>query len=370
MLVVLLLLLSALLCGCYARREPVAPTENPLNKTLKAAQVECREVVRMGNLQAGGWDVCISELNQDSVVYSFGIDKDLSFELDLVAKLELRHVHAFDPTPYAKDWIVNAVKFHRLPDGLFYHDVALSKVDGRLTMFRYGASKEHTAHVLPDATVTDTATFRAARLKSIMRDLGHLHVDLLKIDIEGGEWPVLADIVHVPVLFSQLLVEFHHFDANHDINQVVFALNALGFKVFSLGERLLIDGKFFQEIGFIYTKHDTDPIRPEIEEPPATLSPEELRQQRLQANRWSFSSREQDRDKSLRDREASRLGDPKPVLERWVNKHEVETVFDRRAKAQEEADARIAAKYGPEAQLLREKQRELQESRAAAAAVE
>ena len=42
----------------------------------------------------------------------------MSFELDLLSKLELENIYTFDPTPYAKDWIATAQKFNRLPKGI------------------------------------------------------------------------------------------------------------------------------------------------------------------------------------------------------------------------------------------------------------
>ena len=50
----------------------------------------------------------------------------------------------------------------------------------------------------------------AKRLPTIMRDLGHDRIDLVKMDIEGAEFSVLDDLVDNNVLASQLLVEFHH----------------------------------------------------------------------------------------------------------------------------------------------------------------
>ncbi len=51
------------------------------------------------------------------------------------------------------------------------------------------------------------------RLQTIMQSLGHTHIDILKMDIEGHEWPFFHDILmrdepFVP--FDQLSVEFHN----------------------------------------------------------------------------------------------------------------------------------------------------------------
>ena len=44
----------------------------------------------------------------------------------------------------------------------------------------------------------------------MMRDLGHDHLDVLKMDIEGAEYAVLDDMLQSDILPDQLLVEFHH----------------------------------------------------------------------------------------------------------------------------------------------------------------
>ena len=48
------------------------------------------------------------------------------------------------------------------------------------------------------------------RVGSIMRMLGHDRIDVLKMDIEGAEYDVLADILSANLHIGQILVEFHH----------------------------------------------------------------------------------------------------------------------------------------------------------------
>ena len=53
-------------------------------------------------------------------------------------------------------------------------------------------------------------SFKVKTLSTIMRELGHKWVDVLKIDIEGNEWPVLEQMVtdKRPLMFTQMQV--HH----------------------------------------------------------------------------------------------------------------------------------------------------------------
>ena len=51
-------------------------------------------------------------------------------------------------------------------------------------------------------------SFEVKTLSTIMRELGHKWVDVLKIDIEGNEWPVLEQMVtdKRPLMFTQMQV--------------------------------------------------------------------------------------------------------------------------------------------------------------------
>ncbi len=64
--------------------------------------------------------------------------------------------------------------------------------------------------VSPRATMGrhNKASLAVRRLTSVMRELGHDWVDLLKVDVEGAEWAALAGLLdeapHAPLPFTQL----------------------------------------------------------------------------------------------------------------------------------------------------------------------
>jgi FkbM family methyltransferase len=47
-------------------------------------------------------------------------------------------------------------------------------------------------------------------LASLMAERGHAHVDLLKLDIEGSEYVVIAHLLAHRIPVRQLCVEYHH----------------------------------------------------------------------------------------------------------------------------------------------------------------
>ena len=70
-----------------------------------------------------------------------------------------------------------------------------------------------------------------------MSDLGHGHIDLLKMDIEGAEYQVVDDICRSGIRPKQILVEFHHRFSNVGIAKTKNAINRLrniGYGVFSI----------------------------------------------------------------------------------------------------------------------------------------
>jgi len=186
----------------------------------------------------GAWVVASGRLNADSVVYSIGVGRELSLDLSLAAEYGCM-VHCFDPTPVSVQWMREQV----LPPQIIFHEVGLAAYDGELA-FRL-PRKSGSAHFSPirrDDSDRGDKMVKAQvwRLETMMRRLGHDHIDLLKIDIEGGEYEVIEDIVRLGAGVGQLLMEFHHCYRNVPLARTVAAVERLragGFRIFSISPR-------------------------------------------------------------------------------------------------------------------------------------
>ena len=212
-----------------SQRAPDPPVSSPIEFRNLAGQAEtgCFTPVFQSLLQAhgyeapaapdqvnkerhgaenGGWWICPDGLNEDSVIYSFNIGEDISFDRSIIEKFGA-HVHAFDPTPRALDY----VKKQRAPKKMHVQGVALAAHDGE-ELFYPPEDTEHVSHTLMTKPQTAASALKVnvKRLGTIMRELGHTHIDLLKMDIEGSEYEVLADILDSGIDVDQILVEFHH----------------------------------------------------------------------------------------------------------------------------------------------------------------
>lgn len=181
----------------------------------------------------GGWDVVSSCIDSHSIVYSFGVGEDASFDLALIEKFNL-HVHAFDPTPKSIEW----VKRQGFSDHFVMHDYGVAGFEGEVS-FNPPENPDHVSHTLLDRPSTKAKSFLVPvkRLNTIMQELGHNHIDLLKMDIEGAEYDVIEDICKSGIRPRQLLVEFHHRFPNVGVKKskgAIDSLKSIGYQLFSV----------------------------------------------------------------------------------------------------------------------------------------
>lgn len=179
-------------------------------KRLIGRELRLQRDLAIHTIKEGGWWFHPDVLGGDSIVYSLGIGKDVDFDLALIRRFGL-HVHAFDPTPSTVKWLSD----RDLPENFHFHPWAVSAEDGVLNLYprirRDGTRSAEMYTLMPGgAAPADAIVVPAFCLTSILGELGHDRIDLLKMDIEGAEYEVLDSMLESGVKPAQLLVEFHH----------------------------------------------------------------------------------------------------------------------------------------------------------------
>lgn len=197
-------------------------------------------------ISEGGWTYCPQYLNGNSTVYSFGVGDDVSFDINLIRRTGAT-VHAFDPTVTLDDLRL----VFNLPETFHFHPWAAAGRDGEIMLYprvRNGSPSTNMFTLAAEPEVQSLAKRVQARtIPSIAATLGHTHIDLIKIDIEGAEYEVLQSLMRSDIRPTQLLVEFHHrHDAftKHDTLNAIRQLRETGYRVFSCSESV-------REIGFL-----------------------------------------------------------------------------------------------------------------------
>jgi FkbM family methyltransferase len=162
---------------------------------------ERADLVRLGS-GYGGWWVPEKLVAAGGTAYCAGVGHDISFDLALIERYGCE-VWAFDPTPAVIEWVDHL----RAPGRWHFEPVGLwSRTD--VIRFFAPASDDHVSF---SATDPQSARFIEApveTLDAIMARLGHLRLDLLKMDIEGAEGPVLDAMLVAKILPSVVCVEF------------------------------------------------------------------------------------------------------------------------------------------------------------------
>ena len=180
----------------------------------------------------GGWAIAADSLSEDSVVLSFGIGEDITFDEAIIGKYSCT-VHAFDPTPkalaYVEPYASDKLKVY--PSGLGAKDESCTFYLPKNPRYVSG-SVSRSRHLQDEAVEVDLFS-----LDTTMHKAGVTRFDMLKMDIEGSEYDVLRDDKTMQILKEQqpqLLVEFHHRFASYsktDTQDILARLRCAGFHV-------------------------------------------------------------------------------------------------------------------------------------------
>jgi len=192
---------------------------------------DLRCVFEVLGTEYGGWPVVNGRVSRDSVVYSFGVGEDVSFDCALISKSGCQ-VWAFDPTPKSQAWVSG----QSLPREFHFAPVGVSATDGEVTFYPPANTVYVSYSVAPGQDQTRKPIVAPVRrLSTLMAENGHGYIDVLKMDIEGFEYGVIDDLLAGTTRPQHLLVEFHHGMYGIDREKTMKAVDALrrdGYRLF------------------------------------------------------------------------------------------------------------------------------------------
>ncbi len=207
--------------------KPLA-TPSPLLRYIDTAFLyPASALLRLGT-EYGGWYIPVDcGLNERSICYLAGAGEDISFDCALAARYNCQ-IRIVDPTPKAIahfDGLAAAVKagerfpinnsedtFYEISPQVMSHvrflPFGLTDKDVELK-FYLPKNPDHVSCSTLNLQKTDTwFSAQCHTLVSLMAAQGDTHVDLLKMDIEGGEYAVIENLTSSGFLPSLLLIEF------------------------------------------------------------------------------------------------------------------------------------------------------------------
>jgi FkbM family methyltransferase len=179
----------------------------------------------------GGWMIIPELLNASSVVCSFGVGNDISFDLAMIQQFGAT-VHGFDPSPDAIRFVASQID---LPSRYHFHPYGLGSIDGDAEFFRPAKGAMYSLKAAAEQSDASRVSLPVKRLATILDALDIGFIGVLKMDIEGAEYAQIDSIVENAGSIGQLLIEFHHRIGVAPLKETVNSVNRLraaGFQLF------------------------------------------------------------------------------------------------------------------------------------------
>ncbi|HYZ81572.1 MAG TPA: FkbM family methyltransferase [Solirubrobacteraceae bacterium] len=162
------------------------------------------DLIAVGDLGYGGYLLPATLLGPDSVCYLAGTGEDISFDLGVIARFGCE-ILAMDPVPRAAEHVAVAAahepRFHFMPVALWSEDTTLTFHAPRENGY-VSQSAVNLHHTTPDFKAP------ARSVASLMAELGHDRIDLLKISAEGSEYEILEHVAGSGIDVRVLCVEY------------------------------------------------------------------------------------------------------------------------------------------------------------------
>ena len=203
-------------------------------KILKKKEVYYPLQVRVNRFRAGNifssWTVCPDGLNAESLVLSFGVGKDISWEIALSRKYGCR-ILLFDPTPASVEWISR----QDLPKNFTFYSFGISDHDGTERFYLPADQGHVSASIFHGVSSNSFFEAEVHTLGWILDMIGLKKVHILKMDIEGAEYKVIQSLQVLNFRPQQILIEFHHRFPEIQIahtRDAIKALNEMGYRIF------------------------------------------------------------------------------------------------------------------------------------------
>jgi FkbM family methyltransferase len=168
---------------------------------------------------------------KEPTVYSLGVGNTINADLELIDKYNAK-IFAFDPTPESQAWIQQQT----LPNAFRVFPLGVASFDGKARFFQHDGA-QYSIRQIVDGDATDLLEVR--RLRTLMDMFRHDSIDLLKIDIEGGEYQVIPEILESGIRPKQICVEFHHRLPGYRIAQTYEAVTQLrnaGYRIIAISD--------------------------------------------------------------------------------------------------------------------------------------
>ena len=178
----------------------------------------------------GNYFLIGNNIPDQPVVFSLGIGEDTRFD-EAILDYHNASLFLFDPTPRSASYVKTRRKLMKAE----FEQIAVSDHDGELVVYidDLQPDLDTTTSVTSVKRVgyNDSFTVPCKSIPSILQERKIDHIDILKIDIEGGGLVVLKDVLNAKIFPSQILGEFERPSTKEELdiflNEIQSVFNVL-----------------------------------------------------------------------------------------------------------------------------------------------
>lgn len=178
---------------------------NSISLTIRAKSFD-KFIVQ--EIQTGSYDIALKELSESPVVIDAGAHIGV-FATKVLSKFPKARLFCIEPIPDNLELLRKNLSDNAIAGNVTVIESLLSKSEGIKTIYE---RKDHSAGFnlyMPTEFKYDVPS---RTLEGVMRDNKITHCDLLKMDIEGGEYEVLMNTpTHVFEKIENIVMEYHPF---------------------------------------------------------------------------------------------------------------------------------------------------------------
>jgi FkbM family methyltransferase len=183
-------------------------------------------IVQLGNPHYGSWVIPGAVIEPSWICYSVGAGGNVEFDLDLVERYGVR-LRSFDAVA---DYVQQAEQSAADEPRFSAHHAAIAAVDGPVRM--------QVTHDPQSRSVSPAGLYESNRfvelpgrsLRSLMQELGDERIDLLKLDIEGGEYALLPALDLRSLGVKVFATQLHHTGSVQDARSLIAGLADQGYE--------------------------------------------------------------------------------------------------------------------------------------------
>jgi FkbM family methyltransferase len=183
-------------------------------------------IVQLGDPHYGSWVIPAAAIEPSWVCYSVGAGGNVEFDLELIARYGVT-VRSFDAVA---DYVREAEQSAAGEPRFSAHHAAIAAVDGPVRM--------QVTHDPQSQSVSPAGLYESDRfvelpgrsLRSLMQELGDERIDLLKLDIEGGEYELLPKLDLRSLGVKVFATQLHHTGSVQEARSLIAGLADQGYE--------------------------------------------------------------------------------------------------------------------------------------------